>query len=799
MTVRVQSLRVARFRGFEDEVVVQLEGRALVLLGDNGSGKSSLIEALEYGLTGDIRALSGRGQRVSLKKHAGHVGAKAPPEITVVLASGAATAEVSPATDPAALDEPFRSYVLEARRQRFLLRRSQVLELIEAQDRNRYDALSPFLGVAAFEPVERACKRASEQTQGRLQEAERVLREAAATVANRVGSVAEATVRRWLESRVAVVGRSVPDSLIRLDDALAGLHGGSVGAEAGMAALRLRLQDLDGMVPPDAAFAELHESLDEAARWDASEGIRYERVLEEGVRWLLELEEPTCPLCRSAIEVRHVVEQAQARLADAAAAVAARERATRALDSLRRAVARVREGVAATERPWVEVVGTPALDPVRRWADEARAVLGAERRELDRRALERLRSEAVELRRHVRHLAGHVPEARADPRERAVADLLWAREAVPAWCRAQRAAERAEAAAERGKRLHTLAQEARRGAAREVLEATADDVTDIYRAFHAEEAPLAVRVEVKASASSSAKLLVDYLDRRGEDPRGLLSEGHLDTLGLALFFGMHRRQRGGFGLLLLDDVLGTIDATHRERILRWLMRELSDQQLVVTTHSRQWWEWMRNVARTEGAGGRFRFREVTSTADGVSGLVDMETRVERLKRGLAEAAPPDDIGRLAGALLEAELQAFRVRWGLAVPARRDERYTIGDIWPVMNRKLRKVRPSFRERVGGVREVIDGMGIIRNWTAHANAWEDLTRAEARAFAEAVLGFCEAMACPTCGRWLEVDGEAVMCGKRCPEGVLCELSGRGAGPVSTAAGVTAGAGEARQAAT
>ncbi len=54
MRMRPKGLTVAGFRGFRPPKTILLDADIVVILDSNGSGKSSIVEALEWLLLGDI-------------------------------------------------------------------------------------------------------------------------------------------------------------------------------------------------------------------------------------------------------------------------------------------------------------------------------------------------------------------------------------------------------------------------------------------------------------------------------------------------------------------------------------------------------------------------------------------------------------------------------------------------------------------------------------------------------------------------------------------------------------------------
>jgi recombinational DNA repair ATPase RecF len=51
MTVKIKTINIHAFRGIPD-LELQLDGKNLLLRGENGTGKSSIVEAIEFFFTG---------------------------------------------------------------------------------------------------------------------------------------------------------------------------------------------------------------------------------------------------------------------------------------------------------------------------------------------------------------------------------------------------------------------------------------------------------------------------------------------------------------------------------------------------------------------------------------------------------------------------------------------------------------------------------------------------------------------------------------------------------------------------
>ena len=70
---RIRRLEIRGFRGIRQQVPLLLEGKSVLLFGENGTGKSSFVDALEKLFTGRVSTLDGRAQGLSSDQHGPHI------------------------------------------------------------------------------------------------------------------------------------------------------------------------------------------------------------------------------------------------------------------------------------------------------------------------------------------------------------------------------------------------------------------------------------------------------------------------------------------------------------------------------------------------------------------------------------------------------------------------------------------------------------------------------------------------------------------------------------------------------
>jgi len=146
--VKIDQLVIRDLRGIPD-ATLDLGGKSMFLYGENGTGKSSFVDGLEFFFTGTLRRLT-KVQTLSLKRHLAHVGSSFD-DVSVAVSFVDRPDTVYRRTGGDALvpevlaghAEVFAS----ATRGTFVLRRSQLLEFIDSDPAVRFRAIEDDHGV----------------------------------------------------------------------------------------------------------------------------------------------------------------------------------------------------------------------------------------------------------------------------------------------------------------------------------------------------------------------------------------------------------------------------------------------------------------------------------------------------------------------------------------------------------------------------------------------------------------------------------------------------------------------------
>jgi DNA repair exonuclease SbcCD ATPase subunit len=149
---KVQRLVMNAFRGVPGEMTVDFgKGDSIVVYGDNGTGKSTIADALEWYFTGGIELLSHEGRQHAVR-HMGGDGEGAT-SVEVVTSGTLGGKVVFP-------DERQAEAFQALKRETFLLRGRTLADFINKTKTEKWKALVEILGLDAIESLREDLQRA---------------------------------------------------------------------------------------------------------------------------------------------------------------------------------------------------------------------------------------------------------------------------------------------------------------------------------------------------------------------------------------------------------------------------------------------------------------------------------------------------------------------------------------------------------------------------------------------------------------------------------------------------------------
>lgn len=619
--IKIETLRVNNFRGIRS-FEFKMDEKSFVVAGRNGTGKSGVIDALEFALTGSITRLTGSGSGgVSVKLHASHVDVFDTPkdawvEMTfTVVGTGSShvlrRSVASPRTSTLTPRTPEAEAALDwmVQHPEFALTRREIVRFVLAEGKSRADGVADLLGLqrigqvrAILVRVRNADKRDSDSAKLSLSGRENNLLSASGIEAlDTEALLAVVNTNRIGLGLPPVVGATPEGIVVGVDSSAsnyASLNNRSEwinGLSLLEASLGASLQnDLDG---------QLGQLVDDAAgRADSAAfmtALESDALLETALEMFDGVE---CPVC------------ATTWLPGEFEAVIARKRAESAAAKDALAALRIRSGLLVSDFSDLQNKISRVLPIAEAVGHESTAT--KKQLEVIRAAVKTLLS--VDSPAELAALAA-LTKSNMEPMSGWLSELELKVQALPLPSEAD---ERKGRLRSISNALHEYTQQQqlasdlleksrRSSAACEVFESsTSASLLQIYLDVQTKFALFYAAVNADDESQFSATLTqsgagldmnVDFYGR-GEFPPGAYhSEGHQDAMGLCLYLALAQLTLGtGFTLCALDDVLMSIDSGHRRFVVSLLMEEFPNTQFVVTTHDEQWMRQMKSQGFVQG-------------------------------------------------------------------------------------------------------------------------------------------------------------------------------------------------------
>jgi predicted ATPase len=576
MVERLTKLVMSAFRATPGQMTVELvRGQSFIVLGENGTGKSSIADALEWYFTGRIGYLSHEGRSEAIRNLAARDGLATSVEVaTDGSLGGAATLPDGPPSAPRSIGD----------RETFLLRGRTLAEFIDRTKGEKWKALTEILGLDAVDALRLDLQRARNDLRRAARDARDAVKERAEPVAARLkigsASLSPDRILAGLGARCGEAGVKPPDTFDALVDpswsasASPGL-GASLAAQA--TSLAGELQAGGPPTSPGEAIEAWNAFVGDKERPDAA-FLRLLRAGEEMMR--NRAIGGLCPLCKQPVDderLRSMVTESLEEL---------RSAATR-LDEADEAIRGVIESVHERERWRRErreralALGVTLEDVPQSPVPSLTAAREA-REGFDISVLDEFAQELAEWDRHsAEAVAASIPSA-PSAKDEALWDVAVIAQQARDWHTAIKQGERVQKASDQANLIFVRYQDEQGKYFKEVLDRISGRAAEIYGALHPGEGLGAVSVELWGE--KGVELAVDFHGKRAKPPHGVLSESHLNSLAIALFLAMAETFNEQLGFLVLDDVVNSFDLEHRGQLAELLTMHFEGSQLIVLTH-----------------------------------------------------------------------------------------------------------------------------------------------------------------------------------------------------------------------
>lgn len=711
-----------------------------VVYGENGTGKSTICDAFEFLGSGRVGSLENRGLGRP-NQYWPSLG-KNPSDISVSLETSQG------ATCTASLVKSNVVATPENNRPRVeVLRRSQILALVEAKPGDRYNAISRFIDVSGIEMSEtnlrhqiQALKKNQEVAVARVHENE-----------DSITQFWRSAGEPGLDSLSWAIKESARDPSAADSETLA--LGSAQMAHANLMEYPSQLLNaMESLHNATTKNEEARNSLEQCAASISENAKELVKILESAQSYYHAHSEPNvCPLCESSQNAVGLGSRIDEKLRNFSALQAANSylgetsaallRATEQLELLHK---KFKKDQAVFEDARLAL---PEAEDVLPCPTSCPAEIEKLAAWLEETALLRESWKCAETNRQD---------------SKRFLDTL--KQALETYLQNFDAQKELDALIPNLEEAHQIVIEERQKFTDSILSAIATEVGRLYEVVHPGEGLNKISLVLDPNKRASLEIGASFCGKTDTPPQAYFSESHLDTLGLCVFLALAALDGPEETILVLDDVLASVDEPHVERLIEMLFDEATRfRHCIITTHYRPWkeklrWGWLQN--------GQCQFIELSkwTNTQGLT-LIRSVPDAERLRTLLAESpADPQLVCAKAGVILEAALTFLSQLYESKVPHRVSNLYTLGELLPSINRKLRNsltveilvtdesgVSNYQPTELGPILDELERIAQARNvFGCHFNALSfQLLDSDAIGFGQQVLLLIEALADPVAG--------------------------------------------------
>lgn len=784
-----------------------------LISGRNGAGKSAVVDAIDLLVKGTISRLEGEGTgSISLKRHGAHIDAKGKKKDGVVVgtfcdkASGLTATVKRNLSDLSLLQidgsgkDVCKRLLLATKDKQFILTRKQILQFIASPPKDRLEQVSALLNLTDVESVRASLQKIRNERRKVTEERQKTAKAALADL-----------------NREAVIVSGVFDApavLAKVNDLRKQLGGAAIsdlfqGATSGIAEPGTRMgqpkvnwtvlgEDLSAIervgekeVTDDraahigAASAKVAEL---GANPATAKAIRAYQLVELGEA-LLEPGSDTCPLCDKGWgyeELRVYLSEKRSLAVESQKALEVVKADLRSVltqaATLHRSVSAVRNAVQSmVDAKDVEVLDglLASLASIDREVNEGFASLCFSDALQARLTGLGISEDKAAVFQRIRGLIPKDEKTEIAKRERW--DILSRiGKSLESYEKAEEGFASATADAKLAETVFERYQKARSNVLGGLYASIRDRFVSLYRMIH-EEDEAAFQATMDPT-EAGIELQVEFYGRGTHHPCAMHSEGHQDSMGLCLFLALVERLNADcFPIIVLDDVMTSVDDSHRKQLASMLKAQFSKWQFIVTTHEELWARQLRKFGMIEKKrhvefygwtveGGPIH-RELMDFLDKAQTAIDEERKDDAafaIRNGLEafyreacdavggsvtfQAAGDYDLGALLTPAVAKYAKLVDKGIEFSNAAGETEK---ADVLQTRKSALQEARKAFADE-----------NWILNPLVHYNEWASFSKGEVQALLNAHAALCDCLCCNECGKLLAVtrDGSrdvAVQC--------------------------------------
>lgn len=784
--IGIKKINVTAFRGITN-LEINLQGKSLLLYGENGSGKSSLVDALEFFFTGKVSHLEGISG-ISLKQHGPNV-KFSPDDVNI---------ELTFAPNDLTLNRNFREiplptvelkeYFQITQKGTFIIRREQLLEFIFNKPADRFRAISNIIGLEPLDNIELEMKKLRDNLKGNVQSKKNEIDWIYKEISNILGTTITSndgvltTLNKILEESNFPSISSLEETNRYLEEMYKSVKKNKDNGK--VSSINEILEFTNGVIlVPEQVVEDIKDFNELIKKYLKSReriNISLVDLLMRGKEIIADGNFDICPLCEQRIEREELLSKITKRikklqaLSDEVSEI--RRKSSQIIDELKKILNKAKGIISRIEvcSEFSEQVKTlcNSTKYLETFINEIEAAQES-RDEISIQEFCMIKDETNQVINHITSICTKLKDQiELTEQEKRLLENIHLIEQIKNKIndisKLSFELSRNTKYSEMADNIYTSFSNIKKAKVQEIYNTIQTDIQRFYSMLHPNEEHQNVELMVMLERRASTELKIDSFGRIGEDPRALTSEGHLDSLGLCIFLAFVKKFNHGCSLVILDDVVTTIDAGHRDRLAELLLKEFKDYQLIITTHDGIWYKELANKQITFKRQNNFINLQISRwTLDSGPVLEPYKTKWEKIETKLLnnDKSGAGNEGRI---YLEWLLKEICEKMEIPITFKRNQKYTVSELYDPAEKWIKeKLKNSdLKEAILNSFKDLRSTTFMGNLLSHDNIEiENLSIEEVKNFCNLVHNLHNIFLCPECQKFLKRFKESNLI--RCPD--------------------------------
>jgi len=763
MANRIKKIELDHFRGASQPCVIEFDPtrNTVVIFGENGRGKTTIVDAIDMVANGLPGSLTGRPS-TSTKQHLPSIGSDHQ-DLSVKLYAGEKEWE-------ACLDgSRIRVSGDSPRPTVHILRRNQLLRLVETQPAERYKELRRFVDVDGVEQSEQYLRDCVRESNNEL-----------SLVSSKLADAQKGLEKLWKAEKSPGVNSlkwAQEKSQVDISDieTLAGyLKSLSDSINTAIGSKDRFDTSWSDYLGKCADLKTVEKEIESSPGLSAEEAIKLVNILHQTQTYISDTKEAVteCPVCEQPVVVDHLNDSIQKRLKSMTEFKRLDERkkvAERQLEGSKNTLSRDFGQLLKQSQNVIGIISKNKHLDVPGLVIDVEKYVGLTKEDVDNKKKRALCGELADIiNTCIDALRGRHTELQKDVNQHNAIKSHYDK-IIGCAEEASHAVKVVEALEKALDIIHAKRIEFTQS----ILDEVAGECNRLYSGIHPNEplgnCTLSVDPDRRHSLHQGAEF-----EGQQVPPQAYFSDSHLDTLALCVWLSIAKRGTPEDTIIVLDDVFTSVDSVHLRNIVELLTDEAEHfGQVIITTHYRQWRDRYRYMQSSSGKTHLIELHR-WSLEKGIR-VCNSKLAVEELREALSkEPFDRQDLASKAGILLESIFDTLALQYKCRTRHTRNDDHTLRELANACSRLFGRLQIGKSAQLvdvpvteQGVREAgeenftitcpldifsqIQDSSFIRNQVGchYHPSGMDISDEEVKEFGDDVLSLATGITCQNCG--------------------------------------------------